>query len=181
VLMHRINNATQVLAGLNTLLALRGNEALVEARTADLSEIAITYAESGWLLAVLGSALGAETLLERRERAGLAATLSLATELARRGGRVLECRGELPELEPRAGAGWEPAWVVGSWLHAACLSAASTATVSVQVERDGAGLAFVDDAPWDDARASLAAQILARVPEMSCEPQRLLLAPLWYV
>lgn len=181
VLMHRINNATQVLAGLNALLALRGTEALALARSADLSEIAITYAESGWLLAVLGSALGTESLLERRERAGLAATLALAAELARRGGRVLEIRGEPPELDPRAGSGWEAAWVVGSWLHGACLAAPSSATVSVRLERGSAGLAFVDDAPWDDARAKLATQLVARVPGVSTAPQRLALAPAWCV
>lgn len=179
VLMHRINNATQVLAGLNALLALRGAEPLAEARSADLSGIASTYAESGWLLAVLGSALGAETLLERRERAGLAATIALVSELARRAGRTLECRGAPPELNAGHGAGWEAAWAVGSWLHAALLATPSGACLRVRIEHDGAGTRFVDDAPWDETRAELATRLSSRVPGLSAERSELRLAAAW--
>lgn len=179
VLMHRINNATQVLAGLNALLALRGTEPLADARSADLAGIATTYAESGWLLAVLGSALGAESLLERRENTGLAATIGLVTELARRNGRVLECCGTPPELNAGHGAGWEAAWAVGSWLHAALLATPSGACLRVRIERDGAGVRFVDDAPWDETRAEVATRISSRVPGLSAERSELRLAAAW--
>jgi len=176
VLMHRINNATQVLAGLNALITLGSAEALLASRASDLQQVARTYAESGWLLAALGSALGAETLLERREAQGLEPVLELARELARRTGTQLEFAGQVPRLCPTAGRGWEPAWALGSWLFA--LSA--TPAAPVRLLGDEGALRVEDDAPWSTARAALAQHIASRIADVQCGPNRLRLGPSWF-
>jgi hypothetical protein len=177
VLMHRINNATQVLAGLNALLKLGAAPGLLEQRAQDLGQVARTYADSGWLIAVLGSALGAETLLERREQGGLEAVLELAVELARREQRELVIHGRPPRLRPEAGGGWEAAWALGTWLHAA--SALSAPKVEVRLEHGGSGLELHDDAAWDAQRAAAGARIASRVVDVSVAPGHLGLGARW--
>jgi hypothetical protein len=73
----------------------------------------------GWLLGVLANANGAEVLLERRERDGLAPMVRAVSKCLRRERRELALPDrELPRL--RAGAPatqvWRVTWAVGSWL-----------------------------------------------------------------
>lgn len=163
-LVHRVNNATQILTGLNALLSLPGGAELFATRASDLAAVSEVYDRSGWLLAVFGSALGAATLSDRRERDGLVPVVELARELARRRGRELEFSGALPSLEPRAGLGFELPWAVGAWMHGALLATPDGARVRfVGTDRRGAW-SLTDDAPIDAARAELARRIEARVP-----------------
>lgn len=181
-LVHRVNNATQILTGLNALLSIGGGEALFEARRGDLEEVSRLYDESGWLLAVFGSALGAATLNQRRERDGLAPVLGLARELARRQGKELELRAARPQLSPAAGEGWEIAWAVGSWIHAGVLSAAPGAHVVAEFRCTSAGVVLVDDAPMGSERAALAQRVhaLVRGARAELDPPSLIFASHWF-
>ncbi|MBK7877530.1 MAG: hypothetical protein IPJ77_17675 [Planctomycetes bacterium] len=181
-LVHRVNNATQILTGLNALLGLPGGAALLAARSGDLDAVSELYERSGWLLGVFGSALGASTLNERRERDGLVPVLDLARELFRRQGRELAFSGALPLLAPRAGRGWEAPWTVGSWLHGALLAAPAGACVRVSMSRDRGAVVLEDDAPFGPERARLARTIAARVEGVACDESvpRLVLAAAWF-
>lgn len=162
-LLHRLNNATQVLTALNALATLPGGGEMLAKRASDLADVVRVYDASGWLLATFGSALGARTLNERRDRAGLAHVVELARELARRDGRDLVVSGTAPDLDATEGDGWEPAWALGRWLHAATAAAPEHATVSVELARDAGELVVSTDAPWSDARARDAAAVVERV------------------
>jgi hypothetical protein len=121
VLMHRLNNATQLLNGINAMIALR--DAAHAPRTAsDLGYASTTIDEIGWLLGVLSSASGHELLLARRERRGLDAMFNTVAEAARRRDRELAPSDvPLPDLRPHASDGWRLPWAFGAWLFANAL------------------------------------------------------------
>ncbi|MBI5431961.1 MAG: hypothetical protein HZA52_03915 [Planctomycetes bacterium] len=105
VLLHRVNNATQVLVGIDELL--RSGRAAEF--SPDLARISGDVHEVGWLFGVLAAGLDADTLVERVERDGLASVARWATLAVRRVERELELVGaaELllaapPRLAPRA-------------------------------------------------------------------------------
>jgi hypothetical protein len=179
--VHRANNATQILASLRALLVV-GDAGGLEGRAADLADAGRAYAEAGWLLAVLGSALGADTLLARRDEDGLDAVLRLARELARREGRELGVTGAVPRLDARAGAGFEAPWALGSWLHGAVLAAPEGARVQVVLALDERGLAVADDAPATVEREQLALRLVARVRGLAIDAarRRLMLDARWF-
>ena len=86
VVLHKLNNATQLLTGLNALLALEGGEVTLEARGDDLAAVSRTVDELGWLVAVVASGSGADLLLERREPRGLEIVSRYVAKAARRAG-----------------------------------------------------------------------------------------------
>ena len=122
VLLHKLNNATQVLSSMNSLLSIDGGEELFREHTAQLGSTSARVDEIGWLLAVLASASGTNLMMERREPRGLIIMGMLVSESLRRHGHPMEHRdpgNELPLLAPNPVAGiggWELAWAVGSLL-----------------------------------------------------------------
>ena len=66
VLIHRLNNATQVLSALNAALGAGLDDALLGGSSENLAAASRDVHELGWLLGVLASAGGADLLLERR-------------------------------------------------------------------------------------------------------------------
>jgi len=115
VLLHKLGNATQLLTGLNAMLALEGGEDMFAEHAPDLSPCALTLNELGWALAVVASGGGADLLLERREPRGLAILLPLVSGAARRaGGARVSVPSDLPHLAPDALSGWELPWACAS-------------------------------------------------------------------
>lgn len=116
VLLHRIGNASQLLSNLAALLDVRAGA--LEERAEDLAAAGGIVDETGWLLALLASASGANLLLERREAHGLAPLVDGVRACLRRENRDLApFRGSLPLLAPHVGSGWELPWYVGSVLY----------------------------------------------------------------
>lgn len=169
VLLHRLNNAAQILAGVNAILSIDPRAEVLGARAGDLAEIARDYSDSGWLLGVCAMALGEHDRFERRDARGLELATNLSIELARRGRRALAIEGEAPSLRATHGAGWECAWALGSWLHAAALAVPSGASVRVVCERRDGGVRWTDDAPWSEDRERCARRLVARVTDLRVE------------
>ena len=165
VLLHRLNNATQVLAGWNSLLGIPAADALLARRADDLADAARTTDDVGWALAVLASAAGADLLLERRSSRGLEPLVAFVREALRRAGRDLAPpAAPLPSLASEAtGEPWAAAWVAAAWLHAcgAALPAGATLRWSLGRERDRWTLACeaVDEAAFAAARAAIEARV----------------------
>ncbi|MCC6406398.1 MAG: hypothetical protein IT453_04465 [Planctomycetes bacterium] len=165
VLLHRVNNSTQVLVGVDELLRIgRASEF-----SPDLARISSDVHEVGWLFGVLAAGLGADTLVERVERDGLASVARWATLAVRRTERELEWTGAVglqliapPRLAPRAAFA----------LAFACVRAAECVQpgVSLRAEvarRDGRWELVLSARLDDDAAAWLSAfegTELARTP-----------------
>jgi hypothetical protein len=118
VLLHRVANASQLLSGIDALLAVDPDA--LDRRADDLASAGEIVDEIGWLLALLASASGAHLLLDRRERAGLASLVACVRACLRREGRDLDLpAGPLPLLSPDVIDGWQLPWAVGSLLYLA--------------------------------------------------------------
>jgi hypothetical protein len=96
--LHRIRNTTQLLSGVNALLAVDAARPLTPVRADDLVEASRQAEELGWLLGVLSGGLGAELAETRRVCGGLAATLELVRDALRRAGGELALPCDLPEI-----------------------------------------------------------------------------------
>lgn len=163
VLIHKLGNATQLLTGLNAMLAIDGGEELFEKHTPDLSRCALSLNELGWALATLGTAAGGELLMDRRDPKGLKTLVDLVCDHSRRqpGGRIHppSCP---PLLTNEALSGWEVPWAICSLL----LAGGSDCTEeSLQWS-----LALTDSGQWElclpagDAVQASAPSILTKIP-----------------
>jgi hypothetical protein len=167
VLVHRLNNATQVLSSLNAVLAADLDDSLLEGSSTDLAEASQDVHELGWLLGVLASAGGANLLLERREESGLTILTRALRDGLRRQGRDLEQREGLPALVPD-GDGWQTPWAIGSVLWSAGNALAREETLRWSLEEHGAGWRLeCASAPRGDALTSLAARLAGALPDAS--------------
>ncbi len=139
VVIHRLNNATQLLANFQALMQLGGADDLLRDRAGDLAETAETVHELGYVLAVIAAASGADLLRDRREARGLAWTLDAVRDGLRREGREVDApAGPLPDLAPGTGDGWRVAWAFGSAVYAAGLAAPVDAPLSWSLRVDDA-------------------------------------------
>jgi len=119
VLLHEFNNQTQLLTGMRAVLELGGADELFVARADDLARAGERARDLGYVLAVLGSALGADALQARREPRGLRLVLDLVAIAARRREVPFDLdRERTPRLRPSALDGWQPAWALAcfAWL-----------------------------------------------------------------
>lgn len=120
VVIHQLNNATQLLANFQALLSLGGAEELLRSRSGDLADTAREVHQLGYVLAVIASSSGADLLLERREERGLAWIFDTVRDGLRRDGRDLaESPTPLPLLAPQVGEGWELPWAFAALLYSA--------------------------------------------------------------
>lgn len=102
-LLHRIQNTTQLLLALRSLIGRSGagspqelGESLAEAsRAAD---------EQGWLIGLLARSMGTDLLLAREERDALRISLRLVSDWARQSRGQLELPTSWPRLALAAGA-----------------------------------------------------------------------------
>ena len=124
ILLHRINNVTQLLTSVNAVLALAaadGDDApgAASLRGQDLAAASSDAEELGWLLGVLGCGLGADLLLERREPRGLDAMVRLVRQALRRAGAefAVEPEGPWPGITNAAPSHGDLCWIVayGMW------------------------------------------------------------------
>jgi hypothetical protein len=165
VLMHRLNNATQLLQGWTALASLPGGASLAAERCSDLAEASRTIDETGWLLGVLASASGQELLLARRERRGLEPLLAAVHEAARRSDRELAPHeGSLPDLRPESGDGWQAPWMIGAWLFANALALPEKSRLEWELRRCTNADEVACRAPDRPSRRELESALALRVP-----------------
>ncbi len=120
VLLHEVNNATQLLVGLRAILELPGGEAMFNSRADDLGRTSHMMDDLGFALAVVATAGGANMLLARRDDRSVRILWDLAKKALTRGGGVtISESGELPLTSPAALDGWQLAWSVAALLIAA--------------------------------------------------------------
>ena len=108
VLVHEVNNTTQLLVGLRALLDLPGGEELFSKRADELARASQQMDDLGFALAVLATANGANMLLARRNRRAVEILWSLAV-------RSLERSGEA-RVSCAARDGWQAPWSAAALL-----------------------------------------------------------------
>jgi hypothetical protein len=96
-LVHRINNTTQLLVVLRSLLADPDDGVLAVAGP-DLARAAAEAEQQGWLLGILARSVGTDVLLAREERRGLGTALALVAEALRRERKELTLPKRLPTI-----------------------------------------------------------------------------------
>ena len=101
-LVHRINNTTQLLVVLRSVLAEPDEDVLATAGP-DLAHAAREAEEQGWLLGLLARSMGTDLLLAREERGGLGAMLRLLAEALRRERKQLALPPSVPAMTLVAG------------------------------------------------------------------------------
>lgn len=120
VLLHEVNNATQLLVGLRAILELPGGEAMFNSRADDLARTSAMMDDLGFALAVVATAGGANMLLARRDERSIQIMWELTCQaLTRHGGPKIKTVGEPPLTAPAALDGWQLAWSVAALLIAA--------------------------------------------------------------
>jgi hypothetical protein len=163
VLLHRIRNTTQLLAGVNALLAVDAARPLSPVRADDLLEASRQAEELGWLLGVLSGGLGAELAETRRVSGGLAATLELVRDALRRAGDELALpAGPLPELASPPRPASLCLAVAGLVWHAAL--GAERAELAIERAPDAWRLRLACSRPFRLAERDL----LSRIPAARC-------------
>jgi len=164
VLVHRLNNATQLLSNLDAVLRVGGERDWLAERSSDLGDSAHDVHELGYVLAVLASASGADLLLARREPAGLAYMLRVVASCAAREGRGFELPGELPELAPEVHAGWELAWAAAALLCLATLALPEGEGLDWSIAEEGSGWALRCSGEFPAACSELRPRLAERLP-----------------
>jgi hypothetical protein len=168
VLIHRLNNTTQLLQAASALLALSADSSSALNPADDLAHAARTIDELGWLLALLASASGHELLLARRERRGLDSMVRAVREAARRAGREIEAHAvALPDLEPAAGDGWRVPWAVGTWLLTNSEALPADASLAWRLQRAEASDELGCRVPDHAGRGDLEQRIAVSLPGAS--------------
>ena len=153
VLLHRIRNTTQLVTGVNAVLAYEEGGRLSPARSEDLAQAAREADELGWLLAVLSGGLGADLAGQRREPGGLRLSLELVREALRRaGGSLGLATPAAPELAP----GGPCAALCLAICELVWISASAAEAPSLGFERSGdAWLLWMQGAPVGSAPRAL--------------------------
>ena len=120
VLLHEVNNATQLLVGLRAILELPGGEAMFNSRADDLGRTSHMMDDLGFALAVVATAGGANMLLARRDERSVRILWDLTKQALTRGGGVtITDLGEPPLIASAALGGWQLTWSVAALLIAA--------------------------------------------------------------
>lgn len=169
VLIHRMNNATQLMTNLSTLAGFGpapGGGDWLEERAEDLATTSREVDEMGYLLAVLASASGADLLLERRCERGLSWMTQLVGDALRREERSLAGgRHAIPGQRPHVGEGWELCWAVGALLWTSGMSRPSGGALEWQWLDEGDSWVLVGASESSPALEVLLQRVQARLPE----------------
>lgn len=102
-LLHRIQNTTQLLLALRSLIGRTG-AGRPEELGDSLAEASRAADEQGWLIGLLARSMGSDLLLAREERDALRISLRLVSDWARQSRGQLELPKEWPRLALAAGA-----------------------------------------------------------------------------
>lgn len=117
VLIHEMNNGTQLLVGFRSLLDIPGGEVLFAQKAGELAQGSSKLEDLGFALAVVSTSSGANMLLARRERRAVQILWELAVRtLERSGEHQVHVQGDPPELAPAALSGWEVPWASAALL-----------------------------------------------------------------
>lgn len=102
-LLHRIQNTTQLLLALRSLIG-RAGAGLPEELGQSLAEASRAADEQGWLIGLLARSMGSDVLLAREERDALRISLRLVSDWARQSRGQLELPKDWPRLALANGA-----------------------------------------------------------------------------
>ena len=173
VLVHRMNNTTQLLSNLEALGRVSSGTDWVGERSADLSSASVDVDEIGYLMAVVASAKGADLLLARRVADGLRIVIEAVTDVSRRRGRELRrpCR-PIPHQAPQVHDGWELPWAVGALLLTAALDREEGQVLDWQFLQENDSWVLVSSGTVADGFAGLREVIEARLPESHLDVRR---------
>jgi len=167
VVLHQMANATQLLAGLQAVLSMEGGDAMLVERADDLARASLDVEDLGWALAVLGSAVGADLLLARRQPRGLAILLPMVGKALQRAERPMpSVPRDLPQLAPAALDGWQAPWAVASLLLAAGEDA-NTTPPAWNLSLAGEGWRFT--VPAGETALARAPSVVERLPGARAE------------
>lgn len=167
ILLHEVNNATQLLVGLRALLGLPGGDKMFAKRADDLARTSRTMDDLGFALAVLSTAGGANMLMARRDSRGIAILGELARRsLERSESSAATMEGDAPLTAPSALEGWQLPWAAAALILTAAESGAWSWRWESPGQLHGTGPegAGIDE----DARAFIAARVLGS--EITCGP-----------
>lgn len=169
ILLHGLNNATQVLSSLNALLALDERGEVLASRSGDLAYASRQVDELGWLLALVGSASGADVLMARRERTGLRPLVACVRDGLRREHRDLAgAERVLPGLTADVADGWQLPWTIGSWLWASAQALEARTTLDWAFARDDDRWELRCDAPWGALHDEVERRARHSLPDVRC-------------
>jgi hypothetical protein len=134
-LLHRLNNVTQVIAGVNSLVRLTGDSAPLVRCAGDLEHAGGALERLGWQVHALARAMGSPIGAERREERALEWLVELVGEALRREGRDLALRGAFPRLP--ADCGFAECWALAGELHTAALAAPARTRLAWSARLEG--------------------------------------------
>lgn len=174
VLVHRMNNTTQLLSNLGAVLKHAAGRDWLHERSSDLADAYRELDDTGYLMAVLASASGADLLLDRREARGVALMVASVGEVVRReGGTFREACQPLPEQAPGVKDGWQLAWAVGALLLLSARACGSQgSSFEWQLLEDSEAWVLVGSCVPSDGFASLAPTLAGRLPEAALDVRR---------
>lgn len=166
VLLHRINNTTQLLFGVRAMV--EGSGPMPERCAGDLAAAAEEAHQLGWLLGLLAGGLGSDLLLARHESNGLEPMLRLVRDGLRRRERMLEFRaGSIPLLTAKANSAMV-CWTVAMVVWAAAQGCAKERVLALEFERNGGRWFVRGDAGARKEWLAFAEAACARLPGAEC-------------
>ena len=170
VLMHRMNNTTQLLSTLNSLVRCQGGLKWLEERAGDLAQASDLVDDLGYVLAVLASACGADLLLTRRVPRGVEIMIAVVADALRRDGRALSPGdSSRPRQAPNVHGGWELPWAIGALLWRAGEDLESGGRLEWRLREEAERWILSGDHTPRDSFADLAPLLSARLPETELE------------
>lgn len=117
LVVHEVNNTTQLLVGLKAMLEIPGGDELFAARANDLAQSSTRMGDLGLAMAMLATAAGADMLMARRDPRSIEILWSLGIKaVARDTGSEVQVSGAPPRTRPDALDGWQVAWSAASLL-----------------------------------------------------------------
>jgi len=173
VLVHRMNNTTQLLSNLQALGKVSETTDWLSERSEDLADACGDMDRVGYLMAVVASACGADLLLERRESEGLRFVLEAVTDVARREGREIQRPANpLPLQAPHVHDGWQLPWALGSLLLLAALGLEEGSRLEWQLLEEGDSWVLVSSSCVEEGFHGLRERLAERLPECRLDVRR---------
>jgi hypothetical protein len=167
VVLHRINNTTQLLLGVRAMID-GGGAKIPDRCSSDLGVAAADAHELGWLLGLLAGGLGTDLLLKRHESAGLAPLLRVVRDASRRKGHVVELRQASLPLVSASADGALVCWTIALVVWNAAQRVAPERALTVEFERNDGRWFVRGDCGADEAWLALAKQVCARSNGADC-------------
>ncbi len=130
-LLHRLNNVTQVLAGVNSLVRLSGSSAALVERAGDLEHAGAALQRLGWLVGALARGMGTGIGAPREDARALEWLADLLAESLRREGRELRGPVALPQTD------FAESWALASRLYDAALALPPGGLLAWSVQLEG--------------------------------------------